>query len=113
MTIKNNGVIGMTDVIISTTGNILVNGKKEFIINNIDPSSQFSYSIEIGTNILGISSITITYANNTPIQSVLITITVQPIPPTPFSLTLGGIIGYLTYTLLFLSVLTGAGVYHL
>lgn len=113
LSIKNNGVIGMTNVAVNTTGNVLVNSKKNFVIDSVDPGSQISFPIEIDTALLGPSSITITYANSTPIQQVIILVNVLPIPPTPFSLTLGRIIGYITYTLLFLSVVAGTGVFHL
>lgn len=111
--IKNNGVVDMENVHINTTGNVLVDGKSSFSISKIEPGSQVSYKISIDTSKQGSSSISIIYSETNPIQSVIIPINIQPQPPIPISLTIGRILGYVTYVLLFLSVLAGAGVYHL
>ena len=112
LTILNNGVLAMTSVVVKAQGNILVDGKTEFTISNVQPGAKISYPIQIDTSKPGNGLITVTYTGDL-VQESIINIIIQPLPPTPLSLTLGRILGYITYALLFLSVLGGAGVYHL
>ena len=113
LTIYNNGVLEMDNVLVNTTGNIFVDSKSSFVIPKIVPGSSFSYPIQFNTSLTGSRSISVTYLNSTPLQEVVITITVQSNPPVPMVLIVGSILGYVTYILLFLSVVAGAGVYHL
>ena len=113
LTISNTGKVEMDNVTVNTTGNILVNGTNHFTISSISPDSKKIYPIELDTSHKGNSSITITYAGSKPIQSVQILITVSPEPPPSSIFLLGDLLGYITYFLLFLSVIAGVGVYHL
>ncbi len=113
LTISDTGALEMDNVLVNTTGNILVNNQTSFIIPKIAIGSSLSFPIELNSSISGVRSISVTYLNSTPLQSVLITITVQPVPPVSFMLILGSFFGYVTYILLFLSVVAGAGIFHL
>ena len=113
LTISNTGAIEMDNVLVNTTGNILVNSQSSFLIPKIAISSSLSFPIELNSSIPGSNSISVTYLNSTPLQAVTITITIQPVPPVSVMLILGSLLGYVTYILLFLSVVAGAGVYHL
>ena len=113
LTITNTGALEMDNVQVNTSGNILVNNQSSFLIPKIAIGSSYSFPIELNSSIPGSSSIYVTYLNSTPLQEVTITITIQPVPPVSLMLILGSLLGYLTYILLFLSVVAGAGVYHL
>lgn len=113
LTIANTGVLEMDNVFVNTTGAVLVNNSASFIIPKVAIGSSLSFPIEINSSVSGIRTISVTYLNSTPVQSVLITITIQPVPPVSYMLILGSLFGYVTYILLFLSVVAGAGVYHL
>lgn len=113
LTVQNTGVIDMNNVSVSTSGNVLVNGTKNFTITSITSGTQVNYPIEIDTSKQGTGTITILYAGSNPVQSVTIAITVSPPPPVSILKIIGDILGYLTFALLFLSVVAGAGVYHL
>ena len=113
LTIANAGVLTMTNVEINTTGTILINNQSSFIIPSISPNSSLHFPIELNSSVAGINTITILYLNSTPLQEVIITITIQPVPPTSIWLIIGSILGYVSYILLFLSVVSGAGIYHL
>ncbi|MFW9930127.1 MAG: hypothetical protein ACFFD1_12100 [Candidatus Thorarchaeota archaeon] len=112
MTVKNSGTLPMTNVTVTTAGPVLVNSENKFIIPLVDKGQSANFNISIDTSKSGTGSIIITY-NGDIIQKSIITIYIQPNPANAFTLFLGRIFGYTTFTLLFLSVFTGAGTYHL
>lgn len=113
LTIQNTGNAEMKNVTVVTTGNVLVNNQSKFTIVSIAPNTARQYPIELNTEKQGNSSILITYAGSKPVQSIDIVISVVPIPPPSLILVIGEFLGYVTYILLFLSVIAGVGVYHL
>ena len=112
LTIQNTGKLDMTNVSVVATGPILVDNVKNFTIKDIPVGGQKVYPIKIDTSKTGSGTITVQYKGNTTQTSVL-TIYLRPNPANSFTLFLGRAFGYLAYILLFLSVVAGAGIYHL
>ncbi len=112
LTIQNTGKLDMQNVTVTTSGPVLVNNKNNFTIKDIPAKDQQVFPIEIDTSKTGSGSITVEY-QGTPIQKSVITIYLRPNPANSFTLFLGRAFGYIAYVLLFLSVVAGAGIYHL
>ncbi len=111
--IQNTGQAVMKDVVVNTTGHVLVNDKSNFTIPSIAPNSKVSYPIQLDTSQKGNSSIMVTYEGSKPTQTYMILILVNPVPPPSPILLIGAILGYITYIMLFASVIAGVGVFHL
>lgn len=112
LTVKNTGKVDMTNVLVSTTGPILVNGETNFTIPIIKYDQEKNYTITIDTSKSGVGTITVEYVG-VPIQKSVFSIYIRPNPADSFTLFIGRAFGYIAYVLLFLSVVAGAGIYHL
>lgn len=112
LTITNAGKVNMTNVHVSTSGPVLVNNETNFTIPYIGASSGKTYPIHIDTSQSGTATITVIY-NGVQVQEAVLNIYLRPNPADSFTLFLGRVFGYVAYVLLFLSVVAGAGIYHL
>ena len=112
MKISNVGNLEMTNITITATGSITVDGKSKINIPVLKPNEEYNYTISVDSSKIADSQIVIT-ASSTTLQQAIVQISVQNRPPLPLSLVLGRIIGYLAYILLFLSVITGVAKYPL
>ena len=112
LVIKNAGQVDMPNVTVQTNGPVLVNNETSFTITNIPTGSSVSFPITIDTSGSGTGTITVKYMG-TFLQESIINIFLRPNPADSFELFVGRVFGYLAYILLFLSVVAGAGIYHL
>ena len=111
LVVKNVGQVDMANVTVKTTGPVLVNNETSFVIPDIAAGSSNSYPITIDTSASGTGSILVYFGNKQ--QETTINIFLRPNPANSIELFVGRVFGYLAYILLFLSVVAGAGIYHL
>ena len=112
LTITNAGKVNMTNVHVTTSGPVLVNNETNFTIPYIPALGSETYPIHIDTSQSGTATITVIY-NGVQVQEAVLNIYLRPNPADSFTLFLGRVFGYVAYVLLFLSVVCGAGIYHL
>ena len=113
--IKNAGKVDMPNVTVMATGSVKVNGpngQSNFTIADIPANSQLTFNLVINTGKSGEGTVIVSYQGEF-LQKSVLNIYLRPNPADSFTLFLGRVFGYLAYILLFISVVAGAGIYHL
>jgi len=110
--ISNVGNLKMDNVTVTTQGPIKIDGQSTLNIGSLNPGEEKTYPIKVDTSHPADIQVIIS-ANSSTVQKSIVQISIQNPPPTPLSLTIGRILGYIAYTLLLLSVLTGVARYLL